>query len=78
MIRFWKRNKRAPIPQRHLRKITGQHVKNYREGRHLMRHGDGADEYIGMDIARKARDELRLMGYDIDGTRPDLIRIEAD
>lgn len=53
-------------------------VENYREGLRLMRNGDGADEWIGMDIARDARDALREMGYDIEGSRPDLIRINRN
>lgn len=51
-------------------------LESYWEGRRLMRVGDGADEWIGMDIASRARSALNKMGYDPDGTRPDLKSIE--
>lgn len=54
------------------RKAAATAAKRYREAMRLVRQGDGADEFIGMQLAREAREELHALGYDIDGTRPDL------
>lgn len=55
-----------------------EHVKGYAEGRRLMRHGDGADEWIGMDIVREHLLALVKLGRDTDGqpaTPQDLARV---
>lgn len=67
--RFWKLFHPAQARER------DRQVRNYAEGRRLMRHGDGYDERVGNRIAFEAREALRTMGYDIDGTRPDLTRL---
>lgn len=64
MVFPWQRKKRVNAA-----------LKRYREGIRLMRQGDGADEWIGMSLAREGRDALNKLGYDVDGTRPDLKKI---
>lgn len=61
--RFWK-----PERRREVRSL----ISDYNEGLRLMRQGDGRDEWAGNRIAYEAREQLRSLGYDIDGTRPDL------
>lgn len=46
-----------------------RYVEGYREGRRLMRQGDGADEWIGMDIARTNLLALVSMGRDETGQK---------
>jgi hypothetical protein len=48
-----------------------EHVKGYREGRRLMRHGDGADEWIGMSLTKKHLLALLDLGYGPDGNKVD-------
>jgi hypothetical protein len=51
-----------------------EHVEGYREGRRLMRHGDGADEWIGMDLTRKHLLALVDLGCDETGSKVDVKR----
>lgn len=44
-------------------------LKDYAEGRRLMRHGDGADEWLGMRFAKDAQDALEVQGFNTDGSR---------
>lgn len=46
-----------------------EHVDGYREGRRLMRHGDGVDEFIGMDLAREHLLALVRLGCDEHGEK---------
>lgn len=63
---------RKPEKRREVREL----IKSYNEGLRLMRVGDGRDEWAGNHIAYEARERLRSLGYDIDGTRPDLTSID--
>lgn len=52
------------------RKVAS-HIKGYREGRRLMRNGDGADEWAGMQIAREHVLALVALGRDEFGEKVD-------
>lgn len=52
-------------------------AKEYEDAMRLVRQGDDGDLYIGLRLSREARDELNALGYDIDGTRPDLKRYKG-
>jgi hypothetical protein len=52
-------------------KEIAHHVEGYREGRRLMRHGDGADEWIGITITKKHLLALLDLGYDQHGNPVD-------
>lgn len=66
---------------RRRKRLVAQHVKGYQEGRRLMRQGDGADEWVGMDMVRLHLRALVSLGYDQHGqkhTEPELDRILAE
>jgi hypothetical protein len=54
------------------RREVAEHVKGYAEGRRLMRHGDGADEWLGMRLVRENLLALTDLGYDEHGRKATL------
>lgn len=55
--------------RRRSRRKVRHHVEGYREGRSLMRFGDGADEWVGMAIAKEHLLALIDLGLDTDGKK---------
>lgn len=55
------------VKEREVRK----HVEGYKEGRRLMRQGDGADEWFGMSIARENLLALVSLGRNEKGEKVD-------
>lgn len=51
------------------RREIESHVEGYREGRRLMRHGDGADEWIGMSLTKEHLLALIGLGLDTEGRK---------
>lgn len=51
-----------------------RHVEGYKEGRRLMRQGDGADEWIGMSITKEHLLALIALGCDEHGEKASVER----